>query len=46
MDAIDRLYSNVIYDLDYKELPETEEARRKLKAAYGFKESIGVICQR
>ena len=31
--TIDRLYSNLINDLEYKDLPETEKARKKFKAS-------------
>ena len=30
--TIDRLYNSMINDLDYKDLPETEKARKKFKA--------------
>ena len=33
MSTIDRLYSSLINDIDYKDLPEAEKARDKVKAA-------------
>lgn len=33
MNTIDRLYNSMINDLDYKDLPETEKARKKFKAS-------------
>ena len=32
MSTIDRLYSSLINDIDYKDLPEAEKARDKVKA--------------
>ena len=32
MSTVDRLYSSLINDIDYKDLPETEQARNKVKA--------------
>ena len=32
MSTIERLYSSLINDIDYKDLPETEKARNKVKA--------------
>jgi len=32
LSTIDRLYSSLINDIDYKDLPEAEKARDKVKA--------------